>query len=411
MPIPVTCPCGKTFAKPDHKAGTRFRCHLCGREVLIPKDAPAPEPTYALQETAEDPKVDEVKPRKTRRTPRKVSRQRLVLRHDYTVLRVCGGFLAFLGGSFLLAGIRFTAAPPAGPGRGAAAPVSFVPILVAGAVFIGLGVLLWWLASRLAERFEADERGIAWHRGGRLRASLPWGDIRRIRLQDAWGRLVLEGPPDTPVLAIRNGFKQYDELLARIQQTVDWEALIRARPAAGAVDVPGAGRAERTLPLVHQRRVPFWASVAGTVVLIVLSVYFWTLPAGGPAPAADAAGRREQEKTQVQETVLKFGLPLLCLPTIWGIFNCWTQFRVDAEGIAFRYFLRSRRYSWSELASVQVKIRVVVADQSKRYYHALVIRPRGEAEITLGFGDQSFDFRDTIVRAAAREGVTLRTDA
>ena len=35
MPITVTCPCGKAYQKPDHKEGTLFRCHLCGREVEI----------------------------------------------------------------------------------------------------------------------------------------------------------------------------------------------------------------------------------------------------------------------------------------------------------------------------------------------------------------------------------------
>jgi hypothetical protein len=40
MPFSISCPCGKTYTKPDHKAGTLFRCHMCGRELAIP-DSPA----------------------------------------------------------------------------------------------------------------------------------------------------------------------------------------------------------------------------------------------------------------------------------------------------------------------------------------------------------------------------------
>src|SRR4029077_15197519 len=36
MAIVVTCPCGRGYSKPDHKAGMLFRCHLCGRELMIP---------------------------------------------------------------------------------------------------------------------------------------------------------------------------------------------------------------------------------------------------------------------------------------------------------------------------------------------------------------------------------------
>ena len=40
MPIDVACHCGKSYSKPERKAGTRFRCHLCGRELIIPQPAP-----------------------------------------------------------------------------------------------------------------------------------------------------------------------------------------------------------------------------------------------------------------------------------------------------------------------------------------------------------------------------------
>jgi len=39
MSIAITCPCGRTYTKPDHKVGSSFRCHLCGRELTIAAQA------------------------------------------------------------------------------------------------------------------------------------------------------------------------------------------------------------------------------------------------------------------------------------------------------------------------------------------------------------------------------------
>ena len=41
MPFSIACPCGRTYTKPDHKAGTCFRCHMCGRELTVSEGSAA----------------------------------------------------------------------------------------------------------------------------------------------------------------------------------------------------------------------------------------------------------------------------------------------------------------------------------------------------------------------------------
>jgi hypothetical protein len=40
MSFNVACPCGKTYSKPEFKAGATFRCHACGRELTVEPTAP-----------------------------------------------------------------------------------------------------------------------------------------------------------------------------------------------------------------------------------------------------------------------------------------------------------------------------------------------------------------------------------
>src|SRR5262245_59683432 len=127
---------------------------------------------------------------------RRRSSRSLTLSHNYPGLWLGAGVLAFLGGNCVYMGVRLALTPPApAPGRGPEGTEVLASLLIAGALFLGLGALLGWLAWRWSERYEVDKRGITWHKGGRQQASLAWRDIQRIQLQDTWGRLVLEGPP------------------------------------------------------------------------------------------------------------------------------------------------------------------------------------------------------------------------
>lgn len=54
MPYSVECLCGRTYSKPDHKAGTFFRCHVCGREVLIPKEGGNKLPKQSKEQAGQE---------------------------------------------------------------------------------------------------------------------------------------------------------------------------------------------------------------------------------------------------------------------------------------------------------------------------------------------------------------------
>lgn len=187
----------------------------------------------------------------------------------------------------------------------------------------------------------------------------------------------------------------------------DGSVLYPQEPAAGQE----AKQEVLALPVVYKRRLPFWASVVGLVLLIALSTWVWNTPAPAAPQGGDGDARRQQEKSEARDNVLKFGLPVLCLLPLCGIFRCWTQFRLDEEGMEFRHFLRSRQYLWSELRSVRVGIRVVQTNEVKRYHHALVITSReGEEIAPKGIRYDPFLLRDTMVVAARQAGVTLRSE-
>src|SRR5205823_11033510 len=143
MPITVTCPCGREYSKPDHKAGTSFRCHVCGRELLIAGE-PAPFRLAPLEPEEIPPPPPRPSKPKPAHTPRR-SRKRLVLRYDYPLLWAAAAFLVFLGGCFIVSCLA-TAAPANAPGKAPAGPSPFIVLIIAGSVFAGLGVLLGWTA-------------------------------------------------------------------------------------------------------------------------------------------------------------------------------------------------------------------------------------------------------------------------
>jgi hypothetical protein len=346
----------------------------------------------------------------------------LTLSHNYPGLWLGGGFLAFLGANFLYMGVRFAIAPPeASPNRGPEGFPVAVPLLIGGAVFLGLGALLVWLAFRWSERFDVDDGGITWHKGGREQAHLRWDEIRHVQLQNAFGHLVVEGPVGIPPLEINKGYKNVDDFLERLEAEVDWETLVRGHAPVAApgpreelpiVPPLAAPPPTRNLPLVRNRPLPFWMSVAVTALLAALSGILLYFPATAAKPnVADPDARKKAEDEAADENVLRYGTPFLCLLTGSFIFTTWRQFHVDGPGIELRYFLRSRRWDWRELASVCVRIRSVGTDSYEAHAHALVITFRAGKQLTLAFGNESFEFRDAMVAAAARQGVTLRTDS
>jgi hypothetical protein len=374
---------------------------------------------------------------------RRKSSKVLTLSHTYPGLWLGGGVLAFLGANFLYLGIRIAVAPPApGPGGGPEGIAVAIPLLIGGTVFLGLGALLGWIAYRWSERFDVDQRGITWCKGGRELDQVPWDDIQRIQLQDVWGNLVLETSTDHPDLVISKGYKNFDEFLELLQTTVDWETLVRARPAGappspradGAGDAPppawpepgksrdhdspppagssAAPPASLKLPMVRNRPLPFRMSVAGTALLAALSVVLLSLPATAPKTnLADPAARKKAEDEAADENVLRYGTPFLCLLVGTFIFTTWRQFQVDANGIELRYFLRSRRWDWRDLSSVRVHLRAAGSDAYQAHVPSLVITFRAGKPLTLAFGNESFNFREAMVAAATRQGVTLQTDS
>jgi hypothetical protein len=68
MPIPVTCPCGKTIRAPDNAVGKDVRCPSCRRAVLVPAAARPPRP----RDEDEDLAADDA-PRRPAKRPKKRS--------------------------------------------------------------------------------------------------------------------------------------------------------------------------------------------------------------------------------------------------------------------------------------------------------------------------------------------------
>src|SRR5947209_640406 len=99
MPILVTCPCGKTYTKPEAKLGTLFRCHHCGRELAI-TDAPA-EGVIAFAPQEENPAAagaglaSEVEERAISASPRPP--RHFVLRNVIAWVLIFFGFAFILG--------------------------------------------------------------------------------------------------------------------------------------------------------------------------------------------------------------------------------------------------------------------------------------------------------------------------
>jgi hypothetical protein len=101
MSIAVTCPCGRTYTKPDHKIGTRFRCHLCGRELAITREAATPDgallsPSEQPVDRAADAETKAPAPPK-RRSPRPP--ERYLLRNAIAWLLIVFGLTLAVGGA------------------------------------------------------------------------------------------------------------------------------------------------------------------------------------------------------------------------------------------------------------------------------------------------------------------------
>jgi hypothetical protein len=267
----------------------------------------------------------------------------------------------------------------------------------------------------MTERFEADADGITWRNRGRVRSAFGWGDLKHLRLEGS--SLSLEGPPDTPVLRISTNYKGFDELRKLIQRSVEWESLARARPrAAGDIEQPDE---ILELPIVRHRWLPFGLFLFAAFALAGLSALGWRLPTR-PVPAPAAGVRPEPgPRDKIGEFALAAGvwvvLPALALASGAIAVCCWNRFRVDEEGMQLRSFVRTRRYPWGELRSVRVRLRVMEVTtghggKNTSYAHVLIITPRDGKPINLDFAERCFAYRDMMVAAAARAGVSLRHD-
>jgi hypothetical protein len=408
MSITVTCACGQSFRKPDRKAGEHFRCHACGRELVVeatPREANA---GYSFENEKPTPKSLPQAPRKRRGTSVTLGRSYPVLWLGticLALLAACSGFAAYMA----------TTMPNPAGARAAQPPPPLWAMLIPCAVFVVLTVLLGLLTRRLTERFEANDEGITWFNRGRARASFAWSDLRYLRLEGM--SLTLAGPPDAPVLDISTNYTGFDRLLSLVRNSVDWETLARARPP-GAVEAEELEPRPLELPVVRYRRLPFWLAVITAVVLSVLTVAGWRLvlrpaqaAAPGPAGKPDADDKIGEYAAYA---MLGLVLPALVVALSIGAFRCWTRFQVDEQGIEFQYFLRTRRYEWDDLQSVRVLLTMTEVRQhggrNRFYNHVLQIRTKEDGDLNMGFGEDCFFFRDALAAAATRAGAKLRCE-
>jgi hypothetical protein len=404
MPISVVCDCGQSYQKPERKVGERFRCHACGRELLV-RGGPGAGLVTRPPDT-ERPRPGPVEPPRERGRPA----SRVSVGHSYPALWLGAAFLACLAGCSGFAGVMSTMAPPPAAARGGPPPVWVFVVPVA--FFGALAALLGWFAFRMTERFEADGEGITWRNRGRVRASFAWRELRYARLEGMG--LTLAGPPEAPVLEISTNYQEFDRLLKLIQRSADWETLVRAAPPDKA-ETEEPRQQELELPVVRNRRLPFWLAVFGATALAILTVAGWRLALRGPLPAP-----RQQpgpdDKIGEYAFLGMVWVALPCLVILLGVGACrsWTRFQVDGEGIEFQYFLRKRRYAWDELRSVGVLLVATTVRQhgatNTSYRHVLQIKTTEDGRLNLGFAEASFYFRDVIVAAAKRAGVSLRHD-
>jgi hypothetical protein len=404
MPISVVCDCGQSYQKPERKIGERFRCHACGRELLIRGSPGAGDVSRSPDTERPRPGRDEP-PRERARPAGHVS-----VGHGYTALWLGAAFLACLAGCSGFAGVMTSMAPPPAAARGGPPPVWV--FLIPVAFFGALAALLGWFAFRMTERFEADGEGITWRNRGRVRASFAWRELRYARLEGM--SLTLAGPPEAPVLEISTNYQGFDRLLKLLQRSVDWETLVRARPTAETEEPEQPRQQELELPVVRNRRLPFWLAVFGATALAILTVACMRLLLHGPPlpPAQRQALQNDKVGEYAALGMVWVVLPGLVILLMVGACRCWTRFQVDAEGIEFQYFLRKRRYAWDELRSVGVLLVSTTVRQhgatNTSYRHVLQIKTAEDGRLNLGFAEASFYFRDVIVAAADRAGVKLR---
>ncbi|HVK13001.1 MAG TPA: PH domain-containing protein, partial [Gemmataceae bacterium] len=271
--------------------------------------------------------------------------------------------------------------PPAGqPGE----PVTPWPFLVAGGVCVALGGGLVGLGFRLGERFIVTDEGVVWKRGGRRPVLLRWAAVRRVRLSDAFGRMIVEGPPDTPPVVMSTRYEQFDEVLDLMQGGMDWQAVTAA---------PGAAM---HLPIVQRRTRSFWIGAAVTLIAAGVAVGFWFIPV-------------DPDEGPGREVIVRVGPTAFFGMLVVGLLRGWKRLRIDATGVELRSLFDTRFHPWSEFRTVHVRLEGSQGENYARYDHIVSLgRATGEP-IVLRFGDRSYAVRDAILAAAAARGVVLRT--
>ncbi len=283
-----------------------------------------------------------------------------------------------------------------------------------GLVLLVLAFGLSWVIGRMSERFTVEDRGISRRKGRRPEEFLGWEDIAAVRLQDAWGRLVLEGRPGLPTLKISNQYGKFDEFLERLRQRLDWEALILAgSPASAAIPVPtladdfGPIGGSKTAPIVFPRKKAVAGAVFTTLLFVGLTTASWLLyDPNAPAPN-NGANRRNDGRAMA----MRYIGPVLALVGFVSIFNTWYRLRIEEDGLELDHVGWTKRLPWASIVSLEVSIEKVQSRNSKTYSHNLAIVTSRGKTVKLALGDRSFAFRDAILAAASRAGSPLRSRA
>jgi hypothetical protein len=366
----------------------------------------------------------------------------LVFEYRFTTLRWGSACFVLVGGGLLTAAVNALVDPPARVAAKIPPPPAWLPAefragqltvrlledaagnqaawlvpLVVGGPTLAIGLFLGWFARRWSTRYELDTTGITWHEGGRLVSRFRYGEILNILVDADERMLVVSGFP--PRLHIKIDLVDDDNLetfrafLAQLKQRVPWEFVVRNRlddpvspPVPGAQpkgqQFPRTGKP--TLPLIYTFHRRGYALVIGAVVSAAVSAAVW-LYATLPVPLAQI--RREDDFSNLI-ILARVGAPLMLLVCCCCSWTIWIEFRVDGHGLDFHCLLRSRRYQWQDLTSVQVQFRQwQVGQHHLEYKNILVIRPHKGSPIMLDLQDRTSLFGDAIAAAAAQAGFQL----
>lgn len=283
-------------------------------------------------------------------------------------------------------------------------------------VMLGIATLLGWAVASQRERFEVDASGITWRKGMRPPARLDWDDVARIRLQDAWGRLVLEGRPGCPTIKVVNTYEGFDAFVAYLRAALDWEALIQGRPASGPSGPTGVGASARAeevpeMPMVHTLRGKVIAPMIGVVLFVAVSWVVWFVPERrDPLAGFDPIAARGDARQEARARLLRYIGPFAAVMCAGAIFTGWYRLRIERDGLELDYVGRTRHIPWEELAGVDVPLVVIQNRGGNVLAHNLVVYLTSGKELKLPLGDRSFAFRDAIVSAAREAGVVLEPD-